>query len=100
MWSGRPGVTSYPLRQKTEQSRCFSPLPNKLVTSCPLPARLVCTGPGLALFSLITKQAEMPRYSSRDGGGGASCEVNKDLNTKYHDVNIYPLDEGVSLLSL
>lgn len=45
MLSGRPSLTSNPLRQKTQHSRCFSLVPNKLVTSCPLPARLVWIGP-------------------------------------------------------
>lgn len=49
--SGRPGLTTYPPRQKTEHSRCFTPLPNKLVTSRSLPARLVRAGRQLALFS-------------------------------------------------
>lgn len=66
--SGRPSLTSYPLRQKTEHSRCFTLLPNKLVTSCSLPARLVRAGQGLALFPsvvMITKQAKMTQ--SRPG---------------------------------
>lgn len=42
--------TSNPLRQKTEDSRCFGLVQNKLVTSCPLPARLVLIGLGSALF--------------------------------------------------
>lgn len=72
MLSGRPRLTGNPLRQKTEHSRCFCLLPNKLLTSYPLPARLVWIGRGgwLCLSPLGSKQAEVPLWARSSTGGG------------------------------